>query len=79
MDDKRSQLKLHLFICNNKRNSQKSCGGTGADLFIDYARSKFRKYNSGECSLIVSKSGCLGQCEKGPVMAIDIDSVPMSA
>lgn len=69
-----SHFKRHLFVCTNERNNpcRKSCGDmrTGIEA-ITYLKQQAATLGlSGTGKLRISSSGCLGRCEKGPVMVI---------
>jgi predicted metal-binding protein len=58
-------LKKHLFICTYNRESGESCGQKGSNEMVD----ELKKYNKSlnRKDLKVTRSGCLGLCEKGVV------------
>ena len=62
----------HVFICINSRNalnSRVSCGEKGLDLRNGIVRALAEKKIK-NISVRINKSGCLGQCELGPVVVI---------
>lgn len=67
-----SFFKRHVFICNNTRtNGRQSCGDCNADAMMDYMRGQAKSMGLiGEGKNRISKAGCLGRCEVGPVMVV---------
>ena len=67
---KNNLYRKHVFVCTNERNSesQKSCGKIGSELrfFLKQEMAK-RGLNK---EIRINKSGCLGQCSKGPCYVI---------
>ena len=62
----------HVFVCINSRdalNSRVSCGEKGLDLRNAIVRVLAEK-NIKNISVRINKSGCLDQCELGPVVVI---------
>lgn len=66
MDRQDSEYKAHLFICTHKRDGKDSCGPAGGEDLVDELK-KWVKHESLKKDVKVSRSGCLGQCEKGVV------------
>ena len=61
-------LELHCFVCINERIAPKTgCGNLGSMDLIAELKKKIRLQNL-PFKLRINRSGCLGQCEKGPVM-----------
>jgi (2Fe-2S) ferredoxin len=63
--------KKHIFICTNNRgvnNSMTSCGINESENLLKYLKSLLIK--NGTRDVLVSQTGCLGCCKKGPVIAI---------
>jgi (2Fe-2S) ferredoxin len=56
-------LKNHLFICTYNRETGESCGAKGANGMVDELK-KWIKENK-KTDVKVTRSGCLGLCEKG--------------
>ncbi len=72
-DDARTQsdVRVHMFICTNRRSNQRSCGGSNSTLLLEYARVRLRAVlEGGGKGVLVSRSGCLGKCHTGPVLVI---------
>jgi|TARA_B100000530_G_C15678399_1_gene377112 (2Fe-2S) ferredoxin len=67
---KNNLYRKHVFVCTNERNSesQQSCGKIGSELrfFLKQEMAK-RGLNK---EIRINKSGCLGQCSKGPCYVI---------
>ena len=57
--------KAHLFICTHLRESDdECCGSKGAeDLRLEIKELAKKRWTNGEVK--VSRSGCLGQCNRG--------------
>jgi (2Fe-2S) ferredoxin len=62
----------HIFVCENERDPNhalKSCGRHGAKDIAEALKKRCR-----EAELVgkvrVNKAGCLGQCQKGPVVVV---------
>ncbi len=64
--------KKHLFICTNqKADGKQCCQQADAEAMFHYAKAKLKQASQqgpGLCR--VSKSGCLGRCEEGPVAVV---------
>ncbi len=60
---------FHVFCCTNQRDNDKrpSCGRTGEDM---QKYMKVRAKELGIESTRINKSGCLDQCECGPVVVV---------
>ena len=60
----------HVFVCENKKESNGNVTGCGAFGTESCTQELKRLVNSGPLKgkVRISKSGCLGQCELGPVM-----------
>ena len=67
-----SYYQKHIFICCNKKESgKKCCSDGGGEQAFEKAKSLLQENKSwGPGKIRVSKSGCLGRCASGPVMAI---------
>ncbi len=62
----------HIFFCTNQRsNGKKCCQQADAETMCAYAKQRLRSlYLAGEGKVRVSKSGCLGRCDEGPMVLI---------
>ena len=60
----------HVFICTNKRDlpNQKSCRDLGLELRLFLKQEIIKRWLNKE--IRINKSGCLGQCQKGPCLVI---------
>ncbi len=60
----------HVFICVNERNSstKKSCGKIGSELRL-FLKQEILKSGLNK-EIRINKSGCLGQCAKGPCFVV---------
>lgn len=62
----------HLFICGNQRSRghrRGCCDPDGTDILRQALRAELQKHDLGPL-VRANKSGCLEQCEHGPVVAI---------
>jgi (2Fe-2S) ferredoxin len=66
MNREQSEFKAHLFICTHKRDGKDSCGPQGGEELVDELK-KWAKHEGLKKDVKVSRSGCLGHCEKGVV------------
>jgi len=57
---------MHLFVCQHGRPEGKSSCAAGWDSVLALVELKGLLREAGLESVRVSKSGCLGPCEKGP-------------
>ena len=63
--------KYHIFCCVNERegkNARVSCKKSKSHLIRNYIKEKVKEKNIS--SVRVNQSGCLDQCENGPVIVI---------
>lgn len=61
----------HIFACTNTRpadHPRGSCGGRNAEALRQYMREKLK--SAGLNNARANMSGCLDQCENGPVLVI---------
>ncbi len=69
-----SYFQRHVFVCTNERNDpcRQSCGDhqAGAEA-LEYLKARSKDLGlAGPGQLRVSKAGCLGRCEEGPLLVI---------
>ncbi|VAX11768.1 Ferredoxin, 2Fe-2S [hydrothermal vent metagenome] len=64
--------KYHVFFCCNQREAGESCcARLGAQKMRDYAKQRIKLLGlNGEGGTRINSAGCLGRCEKGPVVVI---------
>ena len=64
--------KHHVFFCTNVReDGSPSCGQFNAQDARDYLKARAKQLGEhGEGFLRINSAGCLGRCEKGPVMVV---------
>jgi len=64
-------FRRHIFVCVNKRDGKRACEDHGAKKALDKAKEavKALPYAKRE-GVRLSQSGCLGQCEHGPVAVV---------
>lgn len=61
---------VHIFVCENRRELPKlGCADRGNVDLINLLKEKIRNQKL-PIHIRVNRSGCLGQCEKGPVLVI---------
>ena len=62
---------FHLFICQNQRPEGHQfgcCLSKGSNTVLTHFKRRVKELNLR--NICVTKSGCLGQCNKGPVVVI---------
>jgi (2Fe-2S) ferredoxin len=70
----------HLFICCNQRPAGEGCcNDLGATALFDYAKARAKELGLDKAGVRINKAGCLGRCEKGPVLVIYPEGVWYSA
>ena len=63
-------LDLHLFVCVNQRELPKTgCGDIGSGDLHTMLKKEIKARNLDK-KIRINKSGCLDQCERGPVMVL---------
>ncbi|MCU7906191.1 MAG: (2Fe-2S) ferredoxin domain-containing protein [Candidatus Thiodiazotropha sp. (ex Epidulcina cf. delphinae)] len=67
-----SYYRHHLFFCANRRDDGRSCCAEhGAERMRDYLKSRVKAAGlAGPGGVRVNTAGCLGRCEKGPVLVV---------
>ncbi len=63
---------IWLDICTNRRISQTSCGGRGAERLADRLERFLQQYRP---DLPLNRVDCLGRCDQGPNLRIGPDGV----
>ena len=65
-------FKYHVFFCCNQREAGESCCARfGAQKMRDYAKQRIKALElNGEGGVRINSAGCLGRCEKGPVVVV---------
>lgn len=67
----RPYYELHMFICTNRRNNARSCGGSGSEQILSHAKRILRSLQDNvNVSIRVNASGCMGRCQQGPVVVV---------
>lgn len=62
---------VHMFVCTNRRNNARSCGGSGSEQVLNSAKRYLRSLQDNlGVNIRISSSGCMGRCEHGPVLVI---------
>ncbi len=64
--------KYHVFFCCNQREAgEPCCARLGAQKMRDYAKQRIKTLGlNGEGGVRINSAGCLGRCEKGPVVVV---------
>ncbi len=72
-----SHFSHHVFFCLNQREQgQVCCNPCGSNALLRYAKDKINRLDwPGKESFRVSKAGCLGRCDLGPVLVIYPEAV----
>ena len=67
-----SLYKKHIFFCTNQKDNGKKCCAEADSLAMwQYAKQRCQQEGlTANDNVRVSKSGCLGQCSKGPCVVI---------
>ena len=67
-----STYQQHVFFCVNQRDEgEDCCANLGARNLRDYAKKRLKELGMhGEGKMRINMAGCLGRCEKGPVMVV---------
>jgi (2Fe-2S) ferredoxin len=62
----------HILICTNQKPvGKKCCADSGGQEYFEYIKNKLlEKGMHGPKKIRVSKTGCLGRCGSGPLLAI---------
>lgn len=67
---------FHMFICTNRRNNARSCGGSGSEQILSHAKRHLRSLQDKiDACIRVNASGCMGRCEHGPVVVVYPDGI----
>lgn len=67
-----SYFQHHVFICTNQREAgEPCCNALGGSTMFAYAKDRIAELKkNGPGGIRINKAGCLGRCEKGPVMVV---------
>ena len=65
-------FKYHVFFCCNQREAgEPCCARFNAQKMRDYAKQRIKALGlKGEGGVRINSAGCLGRCEKGPVVVV---------
>ncbi len=65
-------FKYHVFFCCNQREAgEPCCARFNAQKMRDYAKQRIKALGlNGEGGVRINSAGCLGRCEKGPVVVV---------
>ena len=68
----KSFFKYHVFFCCNQREAgEPCCARFNAQKMRDYAKQRIKALGlNGEGGVRINSAGCLGRCEKGPVVVV---------
>lgn len=77
MPDKKNYYTKHLFVCTNQKpEGKKCCANSGGEDYFSYLKKRLSMLDMhGPGKYRVSKSGCLGRCDLGPLLVIYPDGV----
>ncbi|GHT91571.1 hypothetical protein AGMMS49545_07720 [Betaproteobacteria bacterium] len=71
-----SFFKKHLFICTNPRpEGQPSCNPRGGDELFTFIKKRAKELGADAAGIRISKAGCLGRCDRAPVLVIYPEAV----
>lgn len=72
-----SYFQRHIFFCCNQRtNGSDCCAQHNATEMLNYAKDRVAELGlKGAGKVRVSKAGCLGRCDHGPVAVVYPDAV----
>lgn len=59
-----------FFVCKNAREGRAACAGSGAEEILHKLKSELKKNPELKQKVRVTYSGCLDQCDHGPVVAV---------
>lgn len=67
-----SYFQHHVFFCLNQREAGEACCcNKGASELFEYAKERIRELKLGGPGKVrINKAGCLGRCDKGPLLVI---------
>lgn len=67
----------HLLICTNRRDdpARPGCGAQGGEEAFQQAKAALRAAGHKAQGVQVSRTGCLGRCELGPVAVVYPDGI----
>ena len=70
-------FKYHVFFCCNQREvGEACCARFNAQKMRDYAKQRIKTLKlNGEGGVRINSAGCLGRCEKGPVIVVYPEAV----
>ena len=62
----------HIFFCVNQREEgEVCCAQLGGQKMRDYAKQRMKDLGlAGEGKVRINMAGCLGRCDKGPVLVV---------
>ncbi|MFO1123935.1 MAG: (2Fe-2S) ferredoxin domain-containing protein [Methylocystis sp.] len=64
-------FRRHIFVCVNKRDGKAACEDHGAKKALEKAKEAMKALPFAKRDGVrLSQSGCLGQCEHGPVAVV---------
>ena len=67
-----SLYQYHIFFCVNQREEgEVCCAQLGGQKMRDYAKQRMKDLGlAGEGKVRINMAGCLGRCDKGPVLVV---------
>lgn len=63
-------LKLHVFVCTNKKANGECCADKGSQKLRDELKARMAQLPESQNKIRINASGCLGKCEEGIAIAI---------
>lgn len=71
MSDKDHFYRFHLFFCINQREGGSACSNFGSSAMREHAKQLCTELGLSKHGRVrINTSGCLGRCERGPVIAV---------
>lgn len=70
MDKDKSDLKVHVFVCTNKKNGKTCCADKNAEELRSSLKDWSRENPDWRKRIRINASGCLDRCKDGIAIAI---------
>lgn len=70
MEEAKSEFKVHVFVCTNKKEGKACCADKDAEKFRSELKAWSRENPEWRKRIRVNASGCLDRCKEGIAIAI---------